>query len=223
MSNPQDTPSVRGRLCHFFGCSSGSLPGCAWNCLLELLWLLWIARAPFGVVVFGYLLLGFVPQAQDLLTPLVSGSVLYLLLFFVLHFVLWAMPVHYSARILFSDDRRLFDYAKAHSPPYLRCLEQYIPRFLGIATFVALVMSAYRANINLPNIEDKGVTDALSRDLHHFMAGCVIAGGVFLAYTILRHWMEGWLRSASGSRLIAFMRPLLDLLDISCHPHREEG
>jgi hypothetical protein len=217
MSNPEDPPSLRNRLCDFFGCGSGHWLGCAWNCLLELLWLLWIARAPFGIVVFGYLLLGFAPQAQDLLTPLVDSSPLYLLLFFVLHFVFWAMPVHYSARILFSDDRRLFDYAKAHPSPYLRCVEQYIPRLLGIATFAALVVSAYRANINLPNIKDQGVTDTLSSELHHFMVGCVIAAGVFLAYTVYRHGMGDRLRSTWGSRLIAFARPLLNLLDISCH------
>src|SRR5262249_22361602 len=157
-------PSLRTRLSHFFGCGSGSLLGCAWNCLLELLWLLWIARVPFGIVVLGYLLLGFAPQAQDLLIPLVDSSALYLLLFFLLHFLFWAMPVHYSARILFCDDRRLFDYAASHPSAYLRCLEHYIPRVLGIATFAALIMSAYRANIDLPNIKDKGLTDALSRD-----------------------------------------------------------
>ena len=217
MSPPQDPSSLRGRLSHFFGCGSNHFFGCAWNCLLELMWLLWIARVPSGVVVLGYLLLGFAPQAQDLLIPLVDSSPFYLLLFFVLHFLFWAMPVHYSARILLSDDRRLFDYAAAHPSAYLRCLEHYIPRLLGIATFAALVMSAHRANINLPNIKDQGVTDTLSRELHHFMAWCAIAAGVFLAYTVYRHRMANQLGNTWGSRLIAYAHPLLNLLDISCH------
>ena len=87
MSPPQDPSSLRGRLSHFFGCGSNHFFGCAWNCLLELMWLLWIARVPSGVVVLGYLLLGFAPQAQDLLIPLVDSSPFYLLLFFVLRFL----------------------------------------------------------------------------------------------------------------------------------------
>ena len=66
---------------------------------------------------------------------------------------------------------------------------------------VGLIMSAYRANINLPNIKDQGVIDSLSRSLHYFMVWCVVGLIVFLYYTAYRidlarkvggAWMDGF-------------------------------
>ena len=93
MSNSSQ-PSFRERVARFFACRAAI--GCVWRCILEFALFLWVARAPFGVVIVGYLLLGAAPQAQDLLIPLVDSSWYFVLFFFVLHFLFWAMPVHYQ-------------------------------------------------------------------------------------------------------------------------------
>ena len=101
------------RLDRFFGCRGTCNIACLWHCIRELALVLWVARAPFGVVLIGFLLLGTTPQGQDLLIPLVDSGWPRILLFFILHFLFWAMPVHYSARILLSDDARLYQYGLA--------------------------------------------------------------------------------------------------------------
>jgi hypothetical protein len=206
---------VRERLSRFFGCGAASGLGCFWTCVLEFLLFLWVARAPFSIVVVGFLLLGAAPQAQDLLIPLVDSPWHQVLRFFVLHVLFWAVPVHYSARIVITDDARLYEYGCQHPSPYFDWLDRWVPRLLGAATFLALVMSAYRANSNLPNIRDQGVTDSLSHSLHLFMLWCGIGFVLFLVYTAYRVEMAQWLGGAWVERLTARGRPLLNLLDVS--------
>ena len=214
---PAAPPTLHQRLSRFFGCDGATALGCFWDAVLEFLLFLWVARAPFGIVVVGFLLLGATPQAQDLLIPLVDSAWYRVLLFFVLHFLFWAMPVHYAARIVLADDARLSDRGEKYPSPYFDWLEQWIPRLLGAATFVALLMSAYRANSNLPNLpnlRDHGVTDSLSHSLHYFMIWCVAGLILFLFYAAYRVKIA---HRASGKwveKLTAFGRPLLDLLDI---------
>jgi predicted acylesterase/phospholipase RssA len=216
-----NTPAVpltlRQRLSWFFGCGAATALGCFWTKVLEFLLFLWVARAPFSIVVVGFLLLGATPQAQDLLIPLVDSAWYRVLLYFVLHFLLWAMPVHYSARIVLADDARLYDYGCKYPSPYFDWLEQWIPRLLGASTFLALLMSAYRANSNLPNlpnIRDHGVTDSLSHSLHYFMAWCAVGLIVFLFYAAYRVKFSRWAGGRWVEKLTAFGRPLLDLLDV---------
>jgi predicted acylesterase/phospholipase RssA len=217
-SNVQAAPTGnRERLARYFGCGAATALGCFWTSVLTFLLFLWVARAPFGIVVVGFLLLGAAPQAQDLLIPLVDSAWYWVLLYFVLHFLFWAMPVHYSARIVLADDARLYEYGEGNPSPYIDWLEQWIPRLLGAATFVALFMSAYRANSNmptLPNIRDLGVTNSLSHSLHLFMIWCVVGLILFLFYAAFRVEFS---RRAGGrwvEKLTAFGRPLLDFLDI---------
>ena len=153
---------IRERLARYFGCGAATALGCFWTAVLDFLLFLWVARAPFGIVVVGFLLLGAAPQAQDLLIPLVDSAWYKVLLYFVLHFLFWAMPVHYAARIVIADDARLYEYGEKYPSPYFDWLERWIPRLLGAVTFLALLMSAYRANSNLPklpNVQDQGVTE----------------------------------------------------------------
>ena len=212
LSDPQ--APFRERLARFFGCRAATAIGCLWRCILEFALFLWVARAPFGVVVAGYLLLGAAPQAQDLLIPLVDSSWYRVLLFFVLHFLFWAMPVHYSARILLCDDARLYEYGRKNPSPYFHWLERWIPRLLGAVTFLALIMSAYRANSNLPNIKDQGVVNSLSHSLHYFMVWCVVGLIVFLYYTAYRTDLARRVGGAWVDEFTSIGRPLLDLLDI---------
>jgi hypothetical protein len=130
---------IRKRLDCFFRCDQSGALACLWRCIREFALFLWVARAPFGVVVVGYLVLGVAPQAQDLLIPLVDGPWPWLLLFFVLHFLFWAMPVHYSARILISDDARL--YLRPQNPSPYQLAERWIFAFWR-GDILALLMSA---------------------------------------------------------------------------------
>jgi len=214
---PAAPATSRHRLSWFFGCGSANALGCFWTKVLEFLLFLWVARAPFGIVVVGFLLLGATPQAQDLLIPLVDSAWYRVLLFFVLDFLFWTMPVHYAARIVLADDARLYEYGCKYPSPYFDWLEQWIPRLLGASNFLALLMSAYRANSNLPNLpnlRDHGVTDSLSHSLHYFMFWCVVSLIVFLFYAVYRVQFSRWAGGRWVEKLTAFGRPLLDLLDI---------
>jgi predicted acylesterase/phospholipase RssA len=209
--------TLRQRSSWFFGCGAATALGCFWTKVLELLLFLWVARAPFSIVIVGFLLLGATPQAQDLLVPLVDSAWGWVLLFFVLHFLFWAMPVHYAARIVLADDARLYDYGGKNPSPYFDWLEQWLPRLLGASTFLALIMSAYRANSNLPNLPnlwDHGVTDSLSHSLHLFMVCCAVGLILFLFYAVYRVKFSRWAGGRWVEKLTAFGRPLLDLLDI---------
>lgn len=217
MPNSSAPSSLGKRLVRFFGCNETGCIACFWRCVHEFALFLWVARAPFGVVAVGYLLLGAAPQAQDLLIPLVDSSPPYVLLFFVLHFLFWAMPVHYSARILLSDDKRLYEYGLDNPSPYFDWLERWIPRLLGAVTFLALIMSAYRANSNLPNIKEPGVINTLSKHLYYFMGWSVVGFVVFLNYTAYRTKMAEWIPSSLLDKLTSLTRPLLNLLDIGGH------
>src|SRR5262249_2829544 len=147
---------------------------------------LWVVRVPATVVVIGFLLYGAAPQAQDLLLPLVDSDTSQpIVLFFVLHFVFWAMTVHYSARILVKDDDRLYARVQQHPSAYFDLVQRWVPRLLGGATFAALLLSAFRAEINLPVIKDHWVTDTLRDELDHFKIWCVIAFAVFIFYTMV--------------------------------------
>jgi predicted acylesterase/phospholipase RssA len=209
--------TLHQRLSWFFGCGAATALGCFWTKVLEFLLFLWVARAPFGIVVVGFLLLGAAPQAQDLLIPLVDSAWYKVLLYFVLHFLFWAIPVHYSARIVIADDARLYEYGEDNPSPYFDWLEQWIPRLLGAATFVALLMSAYRANSNLPklpNKQDQGVTDSLTHSLHYFMVWCLVGLILFLIYAIYRADFARWIGGHWVAKYAALGRPLLNLLDI---------
>jgi predicted acylesterase/phospholipase RssA len=214
---PAAAATLRQRLSGFFGCGAANALGCFWTKVLEFLLFLWVARAPFGIVVVGFLLLGATPQAQDLLIPLVDSAWYWVLLYFALHFLLWAIPVHYSARIVIADDARLYDYGCENPSPYFDWLNRWVPRLLGAVTFLALLMSAIRAESNmpnLPNVEDQGVIDSLTHSLHYFMVWCVVGLALFLLYVINRANLARWLGGRWMTTLTAPGRPLLNLLDI---------
>jgi len=204
---------TRKRLNDFFHCSQSGVLACLWRCILEFALFLWVTRAPFGVVVIGYLLYGLAPQAQDLLIPLVDGPWPWLLLFFVLHFLFWAMPVHYSARILITDDARLFLYGRTNPSLYFDWLARWIPRLLGLATFLALIMSAYRVNSNLPIIKDQGVTDAISRELYYFAGWCAVAAVAFVVYTVNRVDLANLILGRWSADRIPLATTLLNAID----------
>lgn len=187
-----------GRAASGFGARCGTL----WCSVLDLALVLWVARIPFASLVLGMLLMAFVTQAQDVMVdvamagaPLaeqagVSAALVGLLLG---TFVLWAMPVHYAARLLLETDEGLA--AKARHDPARRmaasggamgwmiCL---VPRVLGALTFASFAIGAWGAIGNLPTLADGSVVIAARAQLR-LVAWVMLAGvPAFYVYTLLR-------------------------------------
>ncbi|MFK8250987.1 hypothetical protein [Ancylobacter terrae] len=81
-----------------------------WEVVLQLGLALWVVRIPLLSVLIGGALLAFVPQTADAMVDIAlraaeaslpAGTALA-----VMVFVFWAMPVHYSARLLLETDAR---------------------------------------------------------------------------------------------------------------------
>lgn len=83
-------------------------PGGLWQHVLDFFLTLWVLRAPVAMLVIGAVLMWLVPQAQDLLIEMAMPASLAdwgrILLFYVLLLLVWAMPTHYAARLLFRSD-----------------------------------------------------------------------------------------------------------------------
>lgn len=187
-----------------------------WSSVLDLALTFWVARAATLLVVLGFLILGAAPQAQDLLLPLVDSSAAGVLLFFVAIFIFWAMPTHYSARLALDDDERLNAHAQRRKSRFLDAAIIWVPRLLGASTFLALLVCANRARINLPILPyDEGVTRSLITSLGWFMGWCVVAIGVFIAYTMGRGAIAQLGLLARAEALVARrLSWLIRLLDI---------
>src|SRR5437763_8720100 len=168
--SPLDREPLAKRFIAWFGCTEGATLRCFWRCLVDLGLILWITRAPVTVTALAYLIIGQTPQAQDLIIPLAESNVLRIAAFFILQFILLAMPTHYSARLLLDDDLRFHILMEKRASGYLRWLERWVPRLLGLATFGAIILSAYRAIINLPILpDDPQFTAAITTHLYELM------------------------------------------------------
>jgi hypothetical protein len=69
-----------------------------WPYVLDFWLTVWVVRAPLAALLFGFVLLGLAPQAQDLLVELATDSWWRTLIFFLGLVFVWAMPTHYAAR-----------------------------------------------------------------------------------------------------------------------------
>jgi len=208
------------RLRRFFGCRQASYLACLWRCIFEFLLCLWVTRVPFVIVLIGFLILDFTPQAQDLLIPLVDfhglSGLLRIGAYFVLHFVFWAALVHYSARLLINDDERLHVYRREHPSRYFGWLERWVPRLLGLSTFAAVMISADRARVNLPVLpeNDEGVILSITHSLYWFMFLCALAAILFFYYVVYRAALAKKAKLDRISDAAAVAYPLLNFADI---------
>jgi hypothetical protein len=197
-----------------------------WRWVLDLALVLWVARAPVVFTVLGYLILTVTPQAQDLFVEFASNLAMawqqdgtfwqllqfaiaqgYILFFLVLLFFIWAMPTHYAARLLLDTDARYRAYAAAHDDAVLRLMEKWTPRLLGLATFVAVLIALRRSDVNLPDLDEKEVTDSLRGYLSYIAVLVVIAAALFLVYTVKRP------KNADASRVLRFLKRLNQQLE----------
>ncbi len=156
-----------------------------WNCILQFALVLWVVRVPLSTTGLGLLLLGYAPQAQDLFAEFARTSFLWMLYFLFVLIAVWAMPTHYAARLLLDTDARL-QRLLAENPACLRTSAVFVPRLLGLLTFVAVLIAIWRSHLNLPDLDQKEVIAAVDQALIE-MAALVVAGAAgFIFYVIKR-------------------------------------
>lgn len=161
-----------------------------WQHVLEWALILWVVRVPLATTALGLLILGVTPQAQDLFVELARARYERILLFLFLLFFIWALPTHYSARLLLDTDERFQRLADQQNSlgrgVCLRWMERWTPRGLGLLTFAAVLIAIWRSYANLPLLDQREVNSAIGFDLL-LLAGLVLATAIaFVVYTIIR-------------------------------------
>jgi hypothetical protein len=142
---------------------------------------LWIVRVPVTTTVFGWLLLGATPQAQDLFTAFLDLSwwtLFQMFLFVLVLTAVRALPTHYAARMLVDSD------PKAPTSSGVVCLEKsaiWVPRLLGFLTFAAVEFAVWRSHANLPTLDEGNVKQDVERAL---IAMAVLVAGGAVAYSV---------------------------------------
>jgi len=180
-----------------------------WYCVRQFGLVLWIVRVPLTTTALGLLILIFAPQAQDLFVEFARTSFWWMLYFMFVLVALWAIPTHYAARLLLETDARLqkrlqkernlkneLKQKRKNGLPiedweagFATCIKTscvFVPRALGILTFVAVLSAILRSYLNLPDLSQKEVTAAVDWALVK-IAILVIVGLIgFLLYVFHR-------------------------------------
>src|SRR5882757_5666792 len=137
-----------------------------WEYVLDFGLTLWVVRVILVAMLLGFAILGITPQAQDLLVdaamrPWWFGVPLLLTVFFV-----WALPTHYSARLLVETDARYLQRIRRRKSCFIGWLRTWSPRLLGLLPFAAMLIGVWRAWANVPAVGDadmtKDIKDALA-------------------------------------------------------------
>jgi uncharacterized membrane protein len=161
-----------------------------WDCILQFSLVLWIVRVPVVMTALGLLILGEAPQAQDLFVEFARPPVWRTFLFLFFLVFVWALPTHYAARLLLDTDARLQTLIAAQQAlGWARCVEtsqRWVPRVLGLLTFVGVLIAIRRSHLNLPVLTQKEVTDAVDAALWKLAVLVIVAAAGFFAYTIKR-------------------------------------
>ncbi|OAF18603.1 hypothetical protein AXW67_03570 [Bradyrhizobium neotropicale] len=143
--------------------------------MLSVALILWVLRVPVTTTLLGWLLLCFAPQAQDLFTEYLDVVMwLRMLLFVVVLTVFWALPTHYAARMLVNSDSRL----PANGGPCLAGAALWLPRLLGLLTFVAVEAAILRSYMNIPTLDQQREVVRPVEQALLAMAGWVALGAV---------------------------------------------
>ena len=174
-----------------------------WQRFLDLALVLWVVRVPFVLTVFGLLRLSCTPQSQDLLVGLVDPDPNYRTVWFdpsiwwflaLLVFV-WAMPTHYAARLLLDTDTRFRNLVAARKASnkarWISTVERWVPRLLGLLTFVAMLVAIHRSYANLPDLDQDWVIADIQAKLVKLAWMVGAAGLVFFIYTVGRRPLIG--------------------------------
>ena len=162
-----------------------------WQCILQCALILWIVRVAVAITALGLLLLGLAPQAQDLFVEFADVPAWRMVLFVCVMVVVWAMPTHYAARLLLDTDERFRRLVATQQEPehahFLEVAARWVPRVLGLLTFVAVLIAIWRSHLNLPILpEQSAEIDDVNRRLAELAALVVLAAAGFLVYVIKR-------------------------------------
>jgi len=163
-----------------------------WQCILQFALILWIVRVAVAMTALGLLLLGLAPQAQDLFVEFADVPAWRMVLFVCVMVVVWAMPTHYAARLLLDTDERFRRLVATQQEPehahFLEVAARWVPRVLGLLTFVAVLIAIWRSHLNLPILpEQSAEIDDVNRRLVELAALVLLAAAGFLVYVIKRH------------------------------------
>jgi hypothetical protein len=151
-----------------------------------LLLVLWIVRVPFAMTLLGLALLDLTPQAQgDLFMEFARTGPVWMLWFLLVLVFIWAMPTHYAARLLLDTDRR-FRLSLVRGPDGNEWCSQvsglWVPRALGLLTFVAVLIAIWRSSINVLEHNDPAGTAVVYKALVE-VAVLVVAGALVFSVT----------------------------------------
>lgn len=160
--------------------------GRIWSRVLELGLTLWVLRAPVVFMLFGYLVLGLAPQAQDLLVDVATGQGWYILLFLLATFFVWAATAHYAARLLLDTDARYLAAIGGPDPGILVWLQRWTPRIIGSLAFVAMGIATLRSLYNLPSVQDEQVTTDAEQSLNVLSGLLLISFVLYWFYVVAR-------------------------------------
>ncbi len=152
-----------------------------WACILGVALVLWIVRVPVVTTLFGWVLLGATPQAQDLFHEFLDLSPWTLLRMFWFQLVLtmvWAIPTHYAARMLVNTDPRR---PASDMAPCLKGAAMWVPRLLGLLTFLAVEFAIWRSYESMPTLDQ---SDVKERAEHALMAMALLVAAGAVAYSV---------------------------------------
>lgn len=185
-----------------------------WQNCLDLALVLWIVRVPLCAVIIGFLILDYTVQAQDLFTEF-AGDYLRITVFLVLLTVVWAGTTHYAARLLLDTDKRFDTYAAARDSDFLAWAETWVPRLLGLAPFLIVLIASERSIWNLPSITDDGKISAIVRTLRVFDGFVVAVAAAFLWYMVKRQALMATRLVQRAEAKVGIVNRLLQPLGLS--------
>jgi hypothetical protein len=162
-----------------------------WECILQIALILWVVRVPMAMTVLGLLILGLASQAQDLFVEFARVPAWRMLLFVCVLVLVWTMPTHYASRLLLDTDERfqqlLEEPRQRNRACFLKLMTRWIPRVLGLITFVAVLVAIWRSYENLPILDEASVIDAVGRSLVELAGLVLLAALGFIVYVIKRN------------------------------------
>jgi predicted acylesterase/phospholipase RssA len=124
-----------------------------WPRVLDLALTVWVLRVQVTGIVIGLVIMWYAPQAQDLLVGLAIDDWTNIAVFFLLLFFVWALPTHYTARVLIDTDERYALRVAERNTTFIKRLQQHSPCVLGALTFVAILGAVVRSWWNLVDVE----------------------------------------------------------------------
>ena len=160
-----------------------------WAGILDLAYVAWVVRVPLIALLLGLLLMGFAPQAQDLMVDLarMTGRVMS----FLTLTMAWVGVTIYASFLLLGTDRRLLDYSISLKSSdvgrhaRLECFRTGMPYVLGALPFVLVLIAGIRSYLNLPEIDDLRYMPILKSSLLQFI-GYVFA--LLVVFVVLSWW-----------------------------------